>query len=111
MKPLSHKNFASSDEEFLAQVLDRLADVASLESRPMLGGHGLYSGGKFFGIVWRGRVFFRTNEHTAPQYVSSGAEYFQSSPTQTLKQFFEVPAAVVDRPGELLRWAIQAASI
>jgi TfoX/Sxy family transcriptional regulator of competence genes len=111
MKPPTNKTETSNENDFLALVLERLVSVAALESRPMFGGHGLYSAGKFFGIVWHGRVFFRTNEHTSPQYVAAGADFFQPSPTQTLKQFYEVPGAILDRPNEFLRWAIQAASI
>ncbi|HEU5078336.1 MAG TPA: TfoX/Sxy family protein [Opitutaceae bacterium] len=107
----SNKAVASHENDFLVFVLQSLEGLSGLESRPMFGGQGLYSGGKFFGIVWHGRVFFRTNEHTAPQYVSAGSDYFQPSATQTLKPFFEVPSAIVERPSELLRWAIQAASI
>jgi DNA transformation protein len=99
------------ESDFPAFVLEQLEAMSGLESRPMFGGQGLYSAGVFFGIIWQGRLYLKTNEHTAPQYLEAGSAYFHASPKQELRQFYEVPAHILERNAELVRWALQAAAI
>ena len=54
MNQVSFKNF----------VLDQLREIPDLQCRPMFGGYGLYSDARFFGIVYEGRVYFKTDDHT-----------------------------------------------
>lgn len=42
-------------ESFAAFVLDQLAGLEGVSARRMFGGHGLYRGGDFFGIIHDGR--------------------------------------------------------
>jgi len=48
-------------------VLDQLSDLHGVTCRAMFGGYGLYCGRVFFGIVHKGRLYFKTNATTAPQ--------------------------------------------
>ena len=77
----------------------------------MFGGHGLYVGETFFGIVWKGRLFFKTNATTMLRYLERGMEPFQPSPKQILKHYYEVPIEVIERREELLAWAQEAVDI
>ncbi|MGH8403154.1 MAG: TfoX/Sxy family protein, partial [Gammaproteobacteria bacterium] len=40
-----------SDTSFLEFVLEQLSSIRPVSMQPMFGGHGLYLGGTFFGIV------------------------------------------------------------
>ena len=59
------KFFASmADESFKEFVLDQLSALPDVHARAMFGAHGLYSGGRFFGILDEGRLFFKTHAIT-----------------------------------------------
>jgi DNA transformation protein len=100
----------SGDASFLAFVLDQLGGRSAIESRAMFGGHGLYRDGTFFGIVFRGRLYFRTSEATRPEYEAQGMKRFRPGERQTLRSYYEVPADVLEDPAEVARWARAAAA-
>ena len=93
---------ADSLEDF---VLDQLHKLGGLESRAMFGGLGLYAGGNFFGIIFKGRLYFRTNESSRAAYLQRGMEPFRPKPKQSLHAYYEVPADILENPGELATWA------
>jgi DNA transformation protein len=74
----------------------------------MFGGYGLYHGRTFFGIIFRGQLYFKTNEATRGRYVRSGMRPFRPSAKQTLKSYYEVPPEVLEGPDELVAWAQEA---
>ena len=89
-------------------VLDQLAALDGLTCRAMFGGHGLASQGTFFGIIHKGRLYFRTHPDTQPAYRARSMKPFQPTPYQTLKHYYEVPVEIVESPEDLVEWAIQA---
>jgi len=90
--------------------VDQLSGLGSVRCRAMFGGHGLYLGKRFFAILYRGRVFFRTDEAGRAAYAKRGMEPFRPNARQTLATYYEVPADVVEDPEELERWARRAAA-
>jgi DNA transformation protein len=80
-----------------------------LRHRAMFGGHGLYRGGTFFGIVYRGRLYLRTTPATRPRYTEHGMGPFRPNEKQTLWDYYEVPASVFQDDAELLAWVEQSA--
>ena len=98
------------DEGFRVFVEDQLAGMERVEIRPMFGGYGVYHSGVFFGIIFRGQLFFKTNEATRAAYVTRGMKPFRPSATQTLKSYYEVPAEVLDEADALVAWAQEAVS-
>lgn len=97
-------------ESFAAFVLDQLAGLPGVAPRRMFGGHGLYLGDAFFGIIHDGRLFFRTDDGSLGEYVSRGMKPFQPNPRQTLKNYLEVPPDVIEQPRLLCDWAERAAA-
>jgi DNA transformation protein len=95
----------TGEATFLAFVLDQLDGVARIESRAMFGGHGLYRGETFFGIVHKGHLYFRTNAETQPEYRARGMKPFRPSARQSLNSYYEVPAEVLEDAAEVARWA------
>ncbi len=55
-------------DSFKEFVLDQLAAMESITCRAMFGGIGLYRQGVFFGILHKGRLYFKTNDYTRPAY-------------------------------------------
>ncbi len=95
-------------DSFKDFVLDRLGDVPALGCKGMFGGFGLYAGAKFFGIIFKGRLYFKTDDATRAQYVERGMEHFQPNEKQELSSFHEVPPDIIERADEIVRWAQQA---
>ena len=91
---------------FLDHVLDQLGD--SVLPRAMFGGHDLYLDGVFFGIVSKGRLFFRTDAQSRSTYTKAGMKPFRPRPKLSLHAYFEVPAEVLEDRKALRAWAERA---
>lgn len=98
------------DSGFKDYVLDQLGELRDVRARPMFGGYGLYYGSVFFGIVADGRVYFKTNDATRPEYERRGMQPFRPNERQTLKRYYEVPPDVLDDRDALIAWATSAAA-
>ena len=93
------------NDSFVQFVLDQLRSLPEARAKAMFGGHGLYSGEVFFGIVHDGRLFFRTTPDTVQAYVENGMKHFEPRPGQALRNYYEVPIDVIEDDGELVIWA------
>ena len=89
-------------------MLDQLADLRGVTYRAMFGGYGLYHREAFFGIIHKGRLYFKTDQRTAPRYRERGMKPFKPSAAQTLKNYSEVPVEVLEDSEDLTVWASQA---
>ena len=85
--------------------------VGDIQVKPMFGSFGLYLEGKFFAIVADGRVYFKTNDKTREKYVAAGMKPFQATPLQVLKNYYEVPAEVLNDREVLANWAIESSLV
>jgi DNA transformation protein len=101
MKPDSFKDF----------VLDQLRAMRGLECRSMFGGFGLYAEEKFFGIIFQGRLFFKTSEASRAAYLTRGMKHFQPNAKQQLTSYYEVPADITEDAAELIAWANEAVKV
>jgi DNA transformation protein len=99
------------DESFKNFVLDQLSELPNLRARGMFGGFGLYSGNVFFGIISDDVLYFKTNEVTCKQYREAESDCFRPSEKQVLKNYYEVPADVLEECEILLEWAREAIGI
>ena len=96
------------DDSFRDFVLDQLHDLGQIDCWRMFGSYGLYHGGVFFGIISKGRLYFKTDPLTRPEYERRGMAPFQPSAKQTLKSYYEVPVEVVEDDEQLVDWARRA---
>lgn len=99
------------DDSFKDFVLDQLEDVGQVEARRMFGGQGLYRGKVFFGIIFKGRLYFKTSLETRPKYLKEGMGPFSPNNKQTLKNYFEVPVDIVEDRDVLASWALEAVNL
>ena len=100
-----------ADASFNEFVREQLAGLPDVEFRRMFGGHGIYQGGNFLGILFQGRLYLKTDDTTRPDYEAAGMGKFQPNARQTLSACLEVPAAVVEDAGQLCAWAARAAKV
>ncbi len=98
-------------DSFKEFVLDQLRDLGRVNCRTMFGGYGLYRDDVFFGIIYKGRLYFKTNPTTLPAYVEMGMKPFRPNAKQTLKSYYEVPVEILEDPDQLNAWAEKAAQI
>ena len=99
---------SKKDDSFKDFIIDQLTGPDTVVSRAMFGGYGLYRGQAFFGIIHRGRLYFKTDPSSQPHYKERGMKPFKPSAKQTLKNYYEVPVEVVEDADELRRWSEQA---
>jgi DNA transformation protein len=98
------------EDSFRDFVLDQLRSMEGISCRSMFGGHGVYLGAAFFGIVYDGRLYFKTDETTREKYRSRGMGPFAPSEKQVLKSYYEVPEEIVEDGERLVSWAREAAA-
>ena len=98
------------DDSFKDFVLDQLAALPGLRAKAMFGGHGLYQGERFFGILMAGRLYFKTDEQTRTEYLKRGMApfiYEKARRTMTIS-YYEVPPDVLEDREQLVAWATEA---
>jgi DNA transformation protein len=103
---------ASPGDDLLERVLVRLRPLP-VTTRNLFGGRGLYLEGTFFGVIFDGRLYFRTDADSRGEYVSRGMpalqpKYRPAGP-KNVDRHFEVPAEIVRRGDRLRVWALRAA--
>jgi len=90
---------------FVLEQLEPLSKTGELKTRAMFGAHGLYLNGKFFGIIHSGRLYLKTDEKSRKKYLDAGMKPFKPNKKQTLKNYYEVPADLLEDSEELPKWA------
>jgi len=109
----SRLHHAMADDSFQEFVLDQLCALPELRAKAMFGGHGLYSGGHFFGILDEGRVFFKVDETTRATYESHGMPPFtyEMKGRPMTMSYYEVPPEVLEDRNSAVAWATEAIQI
>jgi len=93
---------------FIEFCLEQLEDLERIRSRRMFGGHGIYAGGVFFAIVYRGRLYLKTDETTRAFHEERGMGPFEPTPGQVLRSYYEAPPDIIERRCEFSEWARRA---
>ena len=86
----------SKDESFKDFVLDQLAGLDDAEARRMFGGFGLYQDEMHFGIIYKGKLFFKIDESTVGEYRKRKMKPLRPNLKQTLKSYYQVPVDVIE---------------
>ena len=96
------------NDSFKDFVLDQLSELPGVSCRAMFGGYGLYQRAVFFGIIHKGRLYFKTDDRTRPAYAAKGMKPFRPNVKQTLKTYYEVPVDLIEDQEQLIAWAARA---
>jgi DNA transformation protein len=101
------------DDSFKEFVLDQLSALPDVRAKAMFGAQGLYSGGRFFGILDEGRLFFKTDAQSQANYTARGMPPFtyESKGRVMTMGYHEVPPDVLENREELVAWAHRAIQI
>jgi DNA transformation protein len=74
----------------------------------MFSGAGLFRGALMFGLVADDVLYFKVGDANRGAYLDAGARpftYRRRGAVASLTSYYEVPAAVLDDPDALVRWA------
>lgn len=96
---------ASKPDGFKDFVLDQLADLRGLTCRAMFSGYGLRYREVFFGIIHKGRLYFKVTPETVMRYKEQRMKPFRVTSKMTLKTYYEVPADILEDAEQLAAWA------
>ena len=99
-----------TDDTFKEFVLDQLRALPELGAKAMFGGHGLYSGAKFFGILSEGQLYFKVDETIRAAYAERGMKpftYTNAKKVMTMN-YYEVPPDILEDAELAVTWANQS---
>lgn len=102
---------ASKRDGFKDFVLDQLRDLRGIACRTMFGGYGLYRDGTFFGIIHKGRLYFKVSPETEAAYRDHHMKPFHPNAKMTLKTYYEVPPDILEDSDKLTAWAAKACHV
>jgi DNA transformation protein and related proteins len=95
-----------SDDGFLQLVLQQLGGLGVLRTRKMFGGQYIYCDELFIATVHDGKLYFKANANTAPDFLALKRPVF-TYPTKVgiaTLQYYQAPPEVFDRNEAMLRW-------
>jgi len=99
-------------DEFIEYVLDQFASWGGVTSRKMFGGASLYREGKIFGLLADDVAYLKVDDSNRADYEAAGSSPFQPYPDKpNTMPYWEIPLAVLEDPGELIRWAEKSLAI
>ena len=75
------------DNSFSESIADQLQGVPELRLLRMFGGTGLFSGQTFFGIVYDGRFYLKTDDSTRTRFTEAGMSCLRPSEKQALRTY------------------------
>ncbi|MGH7355855.1 MAG: TfoX/Sxy family protein [Candidatus Rokuibacteriota bacterium] len=101
----------NTSTDFRDFVLDQLGGLGLVACRRLFGGYGLYLGETFFAILYRNRVYFKTDAASRADYVAAGMGRFRPRAGKTLKNYYEVPVDVMEDADRLAVWARAATAL
>src|SRR5436305_1586199 len=90
------------------EITDHLSALGDISARAMFGSHGLYWKDVIFAIAHAGKLYFKVDEESRPDYESRGMGPFRPNQRQTLKSYYEVPPEIIADTEALLSWAGEA---
>lgn len=99
------------DESLKDFILDQLVGLDNVEARRMFGGFGLYQDETFFGIIHKGKLFFKIDESTVGAYRKHGMTPFRPTAKQAFKSYYQVPVEIIEDTDALCDWAVRAAAV
>ncbi len=96
---------------FATEVVSLLTELGEVRAKAMFGGHGLYCGLTFFGLIARDRLYFKVDDDSRGEFAARGMGPFSPAPRKTMKSYYEVPREVFESDEELVRWARRAVAV
>ena len=99
--------------DYLAYVLEQLAQLGPVSSRRMFGAAGLYCGDAFFGLIAADVLYLRVDDSNRADYSARGAAQFRpyADRPQLSMNYYETPADVLEDAARLVEWARRSVAV
>jgi DNA transformation protein len=101
----------AEDPDYIAELF---AAFGPVKVRRMFGGAGLVVDGLMIGLVGKGVIYLKADEHTIPSFEARRSQalfHETKTGTHTLASYWRMPERLYDDPDELARWAAQALEV
>ncbi len=92
-------------------VVEQLAQHASITSKSMFGGVGLYADGYFFALIADDRLYFKVDDSNRPDFEAAGMGPFRPYDDDRAMKYYEVPVDVLEDADDLGRWVGKAVEV
>ena len=111
-RPAGRWQSLAVSDGFTSFVVDQLDALGHVTPKSMFGGVGLYSGGVFFGILARDKLFLKVGPSNRADYEAHGMKAFRPFPGRTgSMNYFEVPLEILESPIDLVAWARKSIAV
>ena len=90
--------------ELVAHLTGLLAGLGRLRTKPMFGGHGLYSDGTFFGFVLDDVLYLKADDETRPRFLAARLKPFVYNKRRS-RSYYRAPPEALESPDAALDWA------
>jgi TfoX/Sxy family transcriptional regulator of competence genes len=88
-----------------AVAFDRAVNgLAGTERRRMFGYPSVFLNGNMLASIFQDRIMVRLSDTDRAEALAAGAKPFEPMPGRAMKEYVELPAAVVNEPGALRAW-------
>lgn len=94
------------DPEFRDEMCDLLAPLEDVSDRAMFGGVGFFRDGRIFAVIMDTTLYLKTDEEMQAALSPLGA-----APSGPLRNYWSVPAELLEDDERLLHWARRAAAV
>lgn len=92
--------------QFIEYVREVMAHWASVSSRKMFGGYGIYREGMMFALIADDTLYFKTDASNVAQFEHAGSTPFvyQSAGRTVQLSYWTAPAESLESPDEMRAW-------
>ena len=95
-------------ESYIAFLLEQLAPLGEVTTRPMMGGNILYCDGVVFALVARDMLYLKVDDENRPHFEDQGLKAFRPFDGPGVMQYYEAPAQLFEDPDVLMHWGRNA---
>jgi len=92
-------------------VIEQLEHAATITSKNMFGGVGLYADGFFFALIADDRLYFKVDDTNRADFEQAGMEPFRPYGDERAMQYYEVPVEVLEDIDALKAWRARATAV
>src|SRR5512146_3363124 len=78
--------------------------LAGIEHRTMFGYPSVFLNGNMLASIFQDRIMVRLSESDRAEAIAAGARPFEPMPGRGMKEYVELPPAVIEESGALRHW-------
>lgn len=100
----------SSENEYIAYLVDLLQTVGPVNAKKMFGGYGIFLEGLMFALVADSTLYLKADQETEEDFKDKGMEKFvyYKKGKQYSMSYYRAPEEVIEEEGEMYDWGHKA---